>query len=129
VYAQYLFIFKKLKNMVQVTNYAVRKRKDGTTFITLELTGGLEIQQSQTTGNFYATVKKCSIPSTFEETIAKTMVGQQLDGEVVRIETDPYEYLNKRTGEIMTLQHGYAYRPKGSMELIGHSQVQDVQMA
>ncbi len=115
--------------MVQVTNYAVRKRKDGTTFITLELTGGLEIQQSQTTGNFYATVKKCSIPSTFEETIAKTMVGQQLDGEVVRIETDPYEYLNKRTGEIMTLQHGYAYRPKGSMELIGHSQVQDVQMA
>ena len=83
--------------MVQVTNYAVRERKDGTTFIALEITGGLEIQQSQTTGNFYATVKKCSIPSTFDENIAKTMIGQQIDGEVVRVETDPYEYVNKRT--------------------------------
>ena len=55
--------------MVKVTNYAVRERKDGTTFIALEITGGLEIQQSQTTGNFYATVKKCSIPSTFDENI------------------------------------------------------------
>jgi hypothetical protein len=57
------------------------------------------------------------------------MVGTQLDGDVVRVETDPYEFINKRTGELMTLQHSYAYRPKGSMELIGHSQVQDVQMA
>ena len=114
--------------MVKVTNYAVRERKDGTTFIALEISGGLEIQQSQTTGNFYATVKKCSIPSTFDENIAKTMIGQQIDGEVVRVETDPYEYVNKRTGEIMTLQHGYAYRPAGSMELIGESKVQEIQM-
>jgi hypothetical protein len=115
--------------MVQVTNYAIRERKDGTTFIALEITGGLEIQQSQTTGNFYATVKKCSIPSTFDENIAKTMIGQQIEGEVVRVETDPYEYVNKRTGEVMLLQHGYAYKPAGSMELIGHTQVREIQMA
>lgn len=115
--------------MVQVTNYAVRERKDGTTFIALEISGGLEIQQSQTTGNFYATVRKCSIPSTFDEIIAKSMIGQKIEGEIVRVETDPYDYLNKRTGEVITLQHGYAFRPVGSMEIIGESRVQEIQNA
>lgn len=112
--------------MVQVTDFAVRQRKDGTTFVTLELTGGLELVQSQTTGNFYATVRKCSIPSTFEESVAKMMVGQQIEGDIVRVQVDPYEYVNKRTGEVMLLAHSYAYRPKGSVELVGHTQVQEL---
>ena len=37
--------FKKI-NMVTVSNYALRVRKDGSTFVVLELTGGLEIIQS-----------------------------------------------------------------------------------
>ena len=115
--------------MVQVTNFHEVETKEGKTFISLELTGGLELIQSQSTGKFYATVRKCRVPSTFDANIAKMMVGTQMDGEIVRIETDPYEFLNKRTGELMTLQHSYAYRPKGSMELVGHSQVQEIQMA
>lgn len=115
--------------MVTVTNYAVRERNDGTTFIALEISGGLEIQQSQTSGNFYATIRKCSIPSTFNEDVAKMMIGQQLEGDVLRVETEPYQYLNKRTGELMTLQHGYAYRPKGAVELMGHSKISDAQFA
>jgi len=115
--------------MVQVTNFHEVETKEGKTFISLELTGGLELVQSQTTGKMYATVKKCRIPSTFDANIAKMMVGTQLDGDVVRVESDPYEYLNKRTQEIMTLQHSYAYRPSGSMEIIGESRVQEIQMA
>jgi len=114
--------------MVQVTNFHEVETKDGKTFISLELTGGLELIQSQSTGKFYATARKCRVPSTFDSNIAKMMVGTQMDGDIVRIETDPYEFLNKRTGELMTLQHSYAYRPKGSMELVGHSQVQEIQM-
>jgi len=112
--------------MVTVTNYVVRKRKDDTTFIVLEISGGLEIVQSQESGSFYATQRKCTIPSTFSEEVAKMMIGQQIEGDVVRIQTEPYEYQNKRTGELMTLQHGYAYRPKGSMELIGKSEVMEM---
>ena len=115
--------------MVQVTNFHEVETKDGKTFISLELTGSLELIQSQTTGKFYATVRKCRVPSTFDANIAKMMVGTQMDGDVVRVETDPYEYVNKRTGEVLLLQHSYAYRPKGSMELVGHSQVQEIQMA
>jgi hypothetical protein len=40
--------------MVTVTSYAERQRKDGTTFITLELTGGVELVQSQTNGRHYS---------------------------------------------------------------------------
>ena len=114
--------------MVTVTNYAVRTKKDGTTFIVLELNGGLELVQSQTTGGFYATVRKCTIPSTFDEPVAKMMIGQQLDGDIVRVSVDPYDYTNKRTGEIMVLQHSYAYRPKGSVELLGETRVPDMEL-
>lgn len=114
--------------MVQVTNYHEVQTKEGKSFISLELTGGLELIQSQSTGKFYATVRKCRIPSTFDATIAKMMIGTQIEGEVVRVDSEPYEYLNKRTGEVLQLQHSYAYKPKGSIELIGHSKIQEIQL-
>lgn len=115
--------------MVTVTNYAIRKTNDDRTFVALELTGGVELVQSQNTGNFYATVRKCSIPSTFDENIAKMMIGQQIEGDIVRVASDPYDFVNKQTGEVMTLQHSFAYRPKGAIEVIGETKVQDLQMA
>ena len=115
--------------MVTVTNYKEVVKKDGSTFISLELTGGLELVQSQSTGNYYACVKKCKIPSTFNEAIAKRMIGQEVEGDIVRITVNPYEYLNKQTGEIMILQHSYAYRPKGSVELIGQTEVNELEEA
>ena len=115
--------------MVTVSNFHKVEKKDGTSFISLELTGDLELIQSQTTGNFYANVSRCRIPSTFNANIAQAMIGKQLEGDVVRVEVPMYEFLNKRTGELMQLQHSYAYRPKGSVELIGHAEVQDLQLA
>lgn len=115
--------------MVQITNYSVRERKDGTTFIALELTGDVELVQSSNTGKFYATVRRTSIPSTFDEKVAKTLIGSQLPGNIVRVTVDPYEYVNKRTGEVLQLQHSYSFQPEGSMELIGQSKVNSLEMA
>lgn len=115
--------------MVTITNYLERQRKDGTSFIVLEITGGIELVQSTNSGNFYATVRKCSIPSTFDASIAKKLIGSEIPGQIVRVQVDPYEYINKRTGEVMQLQHSYAYRPEGSMELIGHTQVTQLEAA
>lgn len=116
--------------MVKVTGYAIREKKDdGTKFIALELTGGLELIQSQQTGNFYATVRKCNIPSTLTEDVAKMMIGSELNGDVVRVSVDAYDFINPRTGEIMSLTHSYAYRPAGAVELIGHTQVSNLEMA
>jgi hypothetical protein len=115
--------------MITVSNYHERKRKDGTPFITLELTGGVELVQSSTNGRWYATVRKCSIPSTFDENIAKAMIGQRIEGDIVKVIVEPYNFTNPRTGELMRLQHSWAYRPKDSQDLVGHTRVQELSMA
>ncbi len=108
--------------MVIVSDYIEKvSTTTGESFVLLELSGGIELVQSQNTGKFYATSRKCRIPSTFSVEVAKLMVGQQIEGDVVRVETEPYEYINKVTGEMIVLAHSYAYRPKGSMELIGET--------
>ena len=46
-----------------------------------------------------------------------------MKGDVVRVKVDPYEFTDKRTGEVLTLQHSFSYQPEGSVELIGQTQV------
>lgn len=110
--------------MVTVTNFYEVQAKDGRMFISLELTGGIELVQSGITGRFYATVRKCRIPSTFDASIAKLMVGQQMKGNIVRVASDPYQYVAKNTGEVITLSHSWAYQPEDSAQVVGHTRVQ-----
>lgn len=67
--------------------------------------------QSQKTGKFYATVRKCNISTTFDESIAKGLIGSVLPGTIERISTDPYDYTIKSTGEVVTMSHSYGYQP------------------
>jgi hypothetical protein len=115
-------------NMVKVTGYALRERNDGTTFVSLEISGGLEFVQSSETGKFYATIRKANIPATFGADIAELLVGTEMEGKIVRVQCDPYEYVNKRTGEIMTLGYSYAYQPAEGAALTGHTQVSEMQV-
>ncbi len=115
--------------MVTVTNYTTRTRKDGSTFQVLEISGSAELVQSQETGKFYATVRKTTIPCTFDETIAKGLVGTQMKGDVVRVQVDAYDFVNPKTGEIIKLQHSYSYQPEGSTELIGSRRIETLEMA
>jgi hypothetical protein len=98
--------------MVTVSNYALRNASDGHQFITLELTGGVEFVQSMQTGKHYATVRKCSMPTTFNETIAKGLVGTRYPGDIERVEAEPYQYTIKETGEEITLNYSYQYVPE-----------------
>jgi hypothetical protein len=118
---------QKPHKMVTISAFHEVLRTDGSTFISLELTGSAELIQSQNTGKWYATVRKCRIPSTFDANIAQTMIGQRLPGEIVRVICEPYEFLNKRTGEVMKLQHSYAYTQDSKQEnAIGHTRVMEV---
>jgi hypothetical protein len=56
--------------MVTITNFFEVERKDGTKFISLEITGQVELIQSQTSGKWYATLRKCRISSTFDANVA-----------------------------------------------------------
>ena len=99
--------------MVTVVDYAIRQRKDGSEFFVLILQGGLSLVQSRNTGNYYATVKRCSIPSTFDEETAKAMVGKQVPGSIQRQSCEEYEFVAQNTGEVVTLDYRWAYVPEG----------------
>jgi len=115
--------------MVQITNAFERVKKDGTTFPVLEISGGAELVLSQTTQRYYATVRRCTIPFTGTMDVAKMLIGQKIEGEIVKVIVAPYDFVNQRTGEVMKLQHSFAYRPKDSQDLVGHTQVQELSMA
>jgi hypothetical protein len=100
--------------MVTVKEYAIRETKDGREFVALILQGGLCLVQSKQTNNFYATVKRCSIPSTFDEDTAKGMIGEKIPGSVQRKPCDPYDFVIKDTGEILHLEYRWVYVPEGA---------------
>ncbi len=102
--------------MVTITGYHVRQNQEGKQFIVLQLTGDVEMIQSSETGRFYATAKKCTLPSTFPEEVAKTLVGKQIKGRIEKIQCDEYEYANPETGEVLTLAHTFVYVPEEKLE-------------
>jgi len=101
--------------MATLVNHALRQsKKDGREFVALILQGGLSLVQSKKTGNYYATVKQCSIPSTFDEETAKGFIGERLPGSVQRMSCETYEWTNKDTGEVIELSHRWVYVPEGA---------------
>lgn len=100
------------KKMVTIINFKERETEDGKTFFVLEAQGGIEMIQSKATGNFYATAKKAFIPATFDESTCKALVGTQMQGEIIKEECEPYEYVNKESGEVIMLSHRYVYVQK-----------------
>ena len=67
--------------------------------------------QSQETGKFYATAKKCFITSTFDEQTAEALVGREIPGRIERVECEEYDYTVPETGEVITLSHRWEYLP------------------
>ena len=106
--------------MVTVSAFEKRQNQDGESFMILILQGDLEIIQSQTTGNFYATAKKCSISTTFTEQIAAAQVGKQLPGRIIKQLCDPYNYVIPDTGESIEMQHQWVYDPIEEVSKVSH---------
>lgn len=95
--------------MVTIIDAVKRVNKDGESFNALILQGGIELVKSQESGRFYATAKKASITSTFDEQTAKSLIGQQIPGAVKKTICEPYEFTVKETGEVVTLSHRWEY--------------------
>ena len=93
--------------MVQIVDYAIRENSEGETFCALIVSGGLEFVKSMS-GNHYATLRKCSVPSTLNEEACKSIIGSELPGTVCKVQCDPYEYTS-HTGETVNLNHTWQY--------------------
>lgn len=99
--------------MVTVRDYKIAvNSKDGEKFCMLILEGEVEMVQSKKTGKFYATVRKCSVPATFDEATCKAMIGKIMPGGITRVPCTPYEYTIPSTGEVVTLDYTYSYNPQ-----------------
>ncbi len=99
--------------MVRIISYSERTKEDGENFFTLTVQGGIEMIRSKKTGKFYATAKKASIASTFDEETCKALIGTEMDGDIVKQSCEPYQYTIKETGETIELSHRYVYLPEG----------------
>ncbi len=100
--------------MVQVIDYKARTNAAGDQFFALIVQGGIELVQSGATGNFYATAKKASIVSTFNEATCQKLIGTELPGTVERISSPEYEWTVPGTGETVVLNYTYRYSPEPS---------------
>ncbi len=96
--------------MVTVTNYFQRKNSEGKSFIVLEIEGGLQVIQSPTTGNLYASVSKCTIPCSFDEPTAQRLIGTTMPGTIEKVPCKPYSYVSPKTKEMVTLDYKYHYK-------------------
>ncbi len=107
--------------MVRIVNFNERESEDGSTFFALELQGGLELVKSQTSKKYYATARKTSVTSTFDELTCKALLGTEMPGRIEKQECEPYEYTIEDTGEVIELSHRYEYIPEESTKEEGIS--------
>lgn len=98
--------------MVRIIGFKERQKENGEAFYVLEVQGGIEMVLSQSTDNYYATAKKATISSTFDEQTCLAILGTEMPGKVVKQECEPYSYVVKETGEEITLSHRYVYEPE-----------------
>lgn len=97
--------------MVKIIGYKQRTSNDGKTFNALELMGGVEIITSAS-GSMYATARKTTVATTFEEEVCKGLIGTELPGNIEKVNCAPYEYTVEKTGEVLILHHRYSFVPE-----------------
>ena len=94
--------------MVRIIDYRERENAEGEQFFALIIGGGVELVKSSNTGKYYATMKKASIPSTFDETTCKSIIGKELAGKVQKMSCEPYDYTTE-SGDVISLDFTYEY--------------------
>ena len=96
--------------MVTIKDFKKRESKDGEEFLVLVLQGGVTPVKSQTTGRMYFTAKTCTVSCTFDEETCQSLIGSQFPGNIIKVETEPYEFTIPETGEIIQLSHRWEYQ-------------------
>ena len=102
--------------MITITGIRALQGEKGA-FIALELLGDVEMVQSQSSGRFYATARRCSVPSSFDEQTAHMMIGRTMPGTIERVQCAAYDFTVPETGEVIKLAHTYQYVPPKTQAL------------
>ena len=100
--------------MVTIIGLEKRENKKKEEFNVMILQGDVETIISQETGKPYLTARKTSIPCTFDELMAKAMLGKELPGEILKMDCEEYEFTIPGTGKKIKLAYTYVYNPEPS---------------
>ena len=95
--------------MVTISDYRVNVNSEGKSFCSLILQGDVELVKSKTTSRFYATARKTSITSTFDENTCRQLIGKTIKGSIVKVDCDEYDYIIPESGEVIRLSYNYCY--------------------
>lgn len=106
--------------MVTIVDFQKRKNSRGEDFNVLILQGEVEVVVSKETGKPYLTARKASIPCTFDELIAKTLIGKTLTGGIKKVDCEEYEFTVPNTKKKLKLNYSYAFsaEPVGLAEVV-----------
>ncbi|TYA74233.1 hypothetical protein [Seonamhaeicola marinus] len=96
--------------MVTIKDFKKRETKSGDEFFVLVLQGSVVPVKSKETNRTYFTTKTCTVASTFDEETCKQIIGQSFPGEIVKVNTEPYEYTLPESGEVIRLEHRWEYQ-------------------
>jgi hypothetical protein len=102
--------------MITIIDYKERKNAMNESFFALILQGGISMVQSKETGNYYATSKKATITSTFDEQTCKALIGTKLSGNITKVPCEPYSFIIEQTGEEVNLDYKWQYEPEHQNE-------------
>ena len=102
--------------MVKVIGFKALENSEGEEFFGLILQGGIEMVQSNDTGRFYATAKKCTVASTFDANTCDGLVGEKMPGEIKKVSCEPYDYSIAQTGEIVSLSYRWQFVPESGQK-------------
>ena len=95
--------------MVTVKEVKKAENSMGEEFYGLIVQSGAVAVKSKETGRIYFTAKTAFVSTTFDEETANSMIGQEFEGTIKKVETDPYEYTIEETGEVIQLSHRWEY--------------------
>lgn len=98
--------------MVTIVGFKEVEAQDGRTFTSIELQGEPKLEQSVATGNFYLTANKTRVTTLLPLEVCQMLIGKQLPGTVDKVQVEPYEHVNKETGEVKVLDYAYVYTPE-----------------
>ncbi|WP_053971144.1 hypothetical protein [Mangrovimonas sp. ST2L15] len=96
--------------MVTIKNFKAITKSDGEKFFALIVEGGVQPVKSQNTGRIYFTTRSATVPTTFDEAICKQVIGEAFNGDIVKVDCEPYDYTIEQTGEVIQLSHRWEYK-------------------
>ena len=95
--------------MVTVKEIKRAVNSKGEEFYGLIVQSGAMAVKSKKSGRVYFTAKTAFVATTFDEQTAASLIGEEFEGAIKKIQTDPYEYTIEETGEIIEMSHRWEF--------------------